>query len=305
MLNRGTQVYVFILSLYYIRMVWKQNCTKVTKVWPTSEPGAVDSTVEIAVWLSLKTSSRASCKLTKMEGIVHNKVYHLLLLFVCLISLTGIGFASACQTTTMDHYLGPPPISCGIDDKTFSNFFYSSTGTGGALAIPPSGVEVNPLDYPRNPGFLFTAAWGVGSGETQDELLGFTVTVNPGGAPITDASLAILGAGFFGTGSVSVAETLCLGDLFSDNCAHGTTKSLFVFSNSAGTKLTDQIDFSGVTEIDVRKDIELIGGANGTAALSGVQNNFSEGTVPEPSSMVLFGSGVLGLAGVLRRKMSI
>ena len=228
----------------------------------------------------------------------------MLALFVVLTSAV-YAFGSACQMTTMDHYLGPPPISCGIDDKTFSNFFYSSTGTGGALAIPPSGVEVNPLDYPRNPGFLFTAAWGVGSGESQDELLGSTVTVNPGGAPITDTSLAILGVGFFGTGSVSVAETLCLGDLFSDNCAHGTTKTLFTFDSSAGTKLTDQIDFSGVTEIDVRKDIELIGGANGIAVLSGVQNNFSEGTTPEPSSMVLFGSGVLGLAGMLRRKMSI
>jgi hypothetical protein len=235
---------------------------------------------------------------------MQNKVSHLLLLPICLILLTGVGFASACPTTTLDNYLGSE-FSCGIDDKTFFNFAYSSTGTGGAGVIPARDVEVNPLNFPGNPGFLFTAPWGVGSGQTQDELLGFTVTVNPGGAPIVDASLAMRDGGFVGIGSVSVAETLCLGDLFSDNCAHGTTKSLFTFLSSAGSQLTDQIDFSGVTEVDVRTDIQLIGGANGTAVLSGVQNNFSGGTTPEPSSMVLFGSGILGLAGVVRRKMSI
>ena len=29
----------------------------------------------------------------------------------------------------------------------------------------------------------------------------------------------------------------------------------------------------------------------------------STGTTPEPSSIMLFGSGILGLAGVLRRKL--
>jgi hypothetical protein len=35
-----------------------------------------------------------------------------------------------------------------------------------------------------------------------------------------------------------------------------------------------------------------------------ITNNGSGGTTPEPSSILLFGSGILGLAGVLRRKLT-
>jgi hypothetical protein len=59
-----------------------------------------------------------------------------------------------------------------------------------------------------------------------------------------------------------------------------------------------------VKVVDVVKDIELLGGSDGSASLlSGVQNQFSE--VPEPGSMLLMGTGALGLAGVLRRKLML
>jgi hypothetical protein len=138
-------------------------------------------------------------------------------------------------------------------------------------------------------------------------LVGFTVTVNPGGALITDLSLSMFGAGFVGTGVVTVAETYCLGDTFSDGCAHGTPGSLLTILDSSTSKLFDHASFAGVTEIDVMKDIELLGGTDGSAALlSGVENQFSETTTtPEPGSLVLFGSGIVCLAGALRRKLSL
>ena len=45
--------------------------------------------------------------------------------------------------------------------------------------------------------------------------------------------------------------------------------------------------------------------ANGNPISSGVVSNatFAPATTPEPSSLVLFGSGILGLAGILRKKM--
>jgi hypothetical protein len=36
-----------------------------------------------------------------------------------------------------------------------------------------------------------------------------------------------------------------------------------------------------------------------------VENQFSETTTPEPGSLVLFGSGIVCLAGALRRKLSL
>jgi hypothetical protein len=65
----------------------------------------------------------------------------------------------------------------------------------------------------------------------------------------------------------------------------------------------NEITFAGVTEVGVEKDILVDAGTNGNASLSLVFNNVSEGTTPEPGSILLFGSGALALAGVLRRKL--
>jgi hypothetical protein len=214
----------------------------------------------------------------------------LLLVLACGIS----AFAGDCMVTSYDQYIGS---SCGIGDKTFSNFSYSTAGTN---QLPASSITVNPITTPFNPGFLFNAPWGVQAGQTQDSLIGFTVNVNPGGNLINDLSLFMLGAGVLGTGQVSVAETYCAGDTFADLCAHGTEGSLLTILNSGTSILTAHVSFGPVSVVDVVKDIELLGGSNGSAALvSGVGNQFSE--VPEPGSLVLFGSGIVGLAGVMRR----
>lgn len=213
-----------------------------------------------------------------------------------LVLASGLyAFGSDCIVATYDTYIG---TSCGIDDKTFSDFSYSTAGTN---HLPASSITVNPINTPFNPGLLFNAPWGVQAGETQDSLLGFTVTVNPGGNLIDDLSLYMFGAGVLGTGQVSVAETYCAGDTFANGCANGITGSLLTILNSGTSILTAHVTFDNpVSVVDVRKDIELLGGSNGSAALvSGVQNQFSE--VPEPGSLMLFGSGVAGLAGVLRR----
>ncbi len=221
-------------------------------------------------------------------------------LFVVLASSLSAFGAASCTVTSYDNYLGPG-FSCGIDDKTFQNFSYSTAGTN---HLPPSSITVNPITTPFNPGFLFNAPWGVQSGETQDSLIGFTATVNPGGALINDLSLAIFGAAIVGSGQVSVAETYCLGDTFADLCSHGTEGTLLTILNGSISRLTDSVSFDPVSVVDVVKDITLLGGSNGSAALvSGVQNQFSE--VPEPGSLMLLGSGIAGLAGVLRRRAKL
>jgi hypothetical protein len=218
----------------------------------------------------------------------------LLVVLACGLS----AFGSDCIVTSYDKYVG---TSCGIDDKTFSNFSYSSTGTN---TLPASSITVNPITTQFNPGFLFNAPWGAQAGQTQGSQIGFTVNVNPGGNLINDISLYMFGAGVLGTGQVSVSETYCAGDTFADACAHGTEGSLMTILNSGTSILHASATFGPVSVVDVMKDIELVGGSNGSAALvSGVQNQFSE--VPEPGSLVLFGSGIAGLAGVLRRYVKL
>ena len=225
------------------------------------------------------------------------------LLLCVLLGTSAIATASvACPVSTYDNYLGG--FSCTIDDKTFSNFSYASSASGGAALIPPSGVAVVPVTTLHNPGFLFSSGFGVISNQTQDEFFGFTVRVNPGGNAIDDITLLQLGSGFTGTGSASIAETVCLGDTFADGCLHGTVASLLTVDNSTLVKLSDHITFAPVLVVDVVKDLELFGGPSGSAFVSGVENQFSEVVTPEPSTLILLGTGALGLAGILRRKIN-
>ena len=224
------------------------------------------------------------------------------LLLSVLLGTSAIAMASvACPVSTYDNYLG---FSCTIDDKTFSNFSYASSASGGAALIPPSGVAVVPITTPNNPGFLFSSGFGVISNQIQDEFFGFTVLVNLGGHPIDDITLLQLGTGFTGTGAASIAETVCLGDTFADGCLHGTIASLSTVDNSSLVKLSDHITFAPVLEVDVVKDLELFGGPNGSAFVSGVENQFSEVVTPEPSTLLMLGTGIVGLGGILRRKQN-
>jgi hypothetical protein len=223
-----------------------------------------------------------------------------LCLMCVLLGTSAIAVAGPCPATTYDNYLASG-YSCTIDDKTFSDFTYLGTGSGGAIPVPASSIEVSPLNTPGNPGFLFGSGWAATSNQTQDSSIDFTVTVNPGGGAISDLTLLMLGSGFTGTGSASISETVCLGDTFADGCQHGVVENLETFNNSNLVKLSDHITFSPVDEVDVFKNIDVFGGPDGNATISGAENQFSE--VPESSSLMLLGSGILGLAGVLRRKL--
>jgi len=229
-----------------------------------------------------------------------------LAVLVVLASVTTV-FADVCPSTTLDKYLGSG-FSCGINDKTFFEFNYASSSNPGGYSIPAAGVSVTPITTQGNPGFLFSAPWSVSNNSgilAQDSLIGYTVTVNDGGAPITDLTLAMVGFDAIGTGEITIDETYCLGGIL-PTCSGGTEGTLVLNYTSKGGPSSVSVSFPGVTEISVAKDILLTSGTDGQAAVSGVYNQFSEGgTTPEPASIVLFGTGVLGMAGVLRRKLRL
>jgi len=221
-----------------------------------------------------------------------------LMLVALLLAASSFGWAGACSQSTLATY-DASGFSCTIDDKTFSNFGYSGAASGGATAIPDSGVNVIPCpgsspfcsDIPTGEeGFVFTAGWSVISNQTQDSAITYTVTSS---AAIIDALLLYAGFGVTGTGIVSVAETL------SPNVG-----SLFL-SDPPGTPSSTIITFPKVTSLTVTKDVALAGHTGGTAAVSVVANGWSQTTapkVPEPASISLFGSGLLALVGYLRRR---
>jgi len=217
----------------------------------------------------------------------------------------GTAFAGSCVTDTYDNYVGN---SCTIsvnppgDIKTFSNFSYSASGTS---HMPDNQITVNPINFAFNAGFLFNAPWIASPNQTQTSMIGFTTQISSGSALIDDLSLLMFGGGVAGTGTVSVSETYCLGDTFSDGCAHGTTGTLSTFLNSKGSQLVATVKFAGVSEVDVEKTIQVSGGSSGFAVLSGVENLVSEDPpkAPEPGSLATLASSLIAMAGLMGRRL--
>lgn len=216
-----------------------------------------------------------------------------------------IAFAGNCPNSTYDNYLGSG-FTCTINDQTYQDFAYTGTSNPPGFEVPAGSIGVSPITTPGNPGLQWSAGWGVGTGLgilTQDSLFQFVVTSSN---PITDLSLSIAGVGFRGTGSISVDETACLGAML-PSCTGGTVVELHVFDSSQGQQLFDEVNFAGVNLISVDKDLLVNAGTNGSAQVSVLTDQFSEGqgTVPEPSTITMFGTGVLALGGFARRRLNL
>ena len=106
--------------------------------------------------------------------------------------------------TTLDNLLGSSAV---VGDLTFSFNTYTT-------ATPPptaAGVTVLPFSLsglPAETGISFSGGFNAAPGSTADYSITYQLSVNPGGAPITDAYLAGTGGTGGGTGFVDVGETI-------------------------------------------------------------------------------------------------
>jgi PEP-CTERM motif len=115
---------------------------------------------------------------------------------------------------------------------------------------------------------------------------------------------------------------------FQDFLGNGNTETWFVFVNGiavAQTTLPDDgskgdilnvgssVTFAGIAPVAGGYQVELVlqntvpfGGGSVAWLDGGITSlSYNTSTVPEPGSMIMFGSGVVGLAGLLRRKLSL
>lgn len=198
-------------------------------------------------------------------------------------------------------------------DKAFSNFTCAiGTTTGIANPVDCGQISVQAFtDVFGNFGIQFTGSFNAAVtnltfNSSVDVALGYTVT-DLSGQTMTDAHLGFDAktVGVVGTPFLlaNVTETI-------NEISPTPTLNLAVLNVSAPPPmLNDAVTFAGpITSAQVVKDVTLLASGNasntGVVIFSTINQNWSESNVPEPGSIVLFGSALVGCVAVLRRRLS-
>jgi hypothetical protein len=177
-------------------------------------------------------------------------------------------------------------------DKVFSDFTYVASGD------MPSAAGINVLTIQGAEGDYGMRFQGPfqdrAGGDPSDALITFNVSVAPGSSmEINGATMIANPAVFAGPGFGNVVETFA---------PAVENQSLIVYDFGDGDiDLVDSELFAQTFKtLPVQKDIILHAtGAAGAVTMSFIDQTFSQ--VPEPSSLLLVLSGLIGLAGLRRR----
>jgi len=268
---------------------------------------------EYASWPSVIVACTVHCSSNpkESEGAVAVKTQRAVtqVLRAVLMAFVGIAISSSviygAPITLKDLFDG---ASVQSDDKVFEDWhLVQNTKTIGTTTVPPVGPEdivvsaISPNGISLSTDSLIVAT-------RQDpnfpQLLrsrqifrfSYQVRVLSDLANITDNELTVPGLDNWsvdGTGFITINEFV-------------QDKRKFIFNDpfGGGRRASDAALLDPTPRVLVVTEIELFSGAllEDTSQLKKFQETFSQTVVPEPSTLLLLGSGLAGLAGVMWRR---
>ena len=198
-----------------------------------------------------------------------------------LVATALLGFATLsiaevktpdCAPGKLSEYEKLGAQGCLIGDKKFSNFQYYR----GSSRLPSDAISLTPGTIPEtdDPGILFEAKWASAS---QGSFVSYDVKVEPGGKPITGASLEMQFGQITGTGRATVLTDLCPLDGITDGCGSQKLELKVVLSADRAKKPLDNVRFKeSQTEIRVVTPVDVAPGSGGSVTLHGFMAVFRQ-----------------------------